>query len=65
VWLPLAADNRDATYLSTLPFNTLSQPGQLLLVAGVNYVEAGVQRACSLACIGHMQLLVMELAVMP
>eukprot|EP00882_Tetradesmus_deserticola_P025153 GHRQ01027612.1.p2 GENE.GHRQ01027612.1~~GHRQ01027612.1.p2 ORF type:complete len:136 (+),score=21.46 GHRQ01027612.1:370-777(+) len=33
-----AGDNRDATYLSALPMVTLNRPGQVLLVAGLNYV---------------------------
>lgn len=37
-------DNRDATYLTALPFNTLSSPGQVLLIAGVNCARAGVSR---------------------
>jgi hypothetical protein len=36
-------DNRDATYLSALPMVTLNQPGEVLLVAGVNYVAEGEQ----------------------
>jgi hypothetical protein len=36
-----AGDNRDCTYLSTLPFNTLDAPDLVLLVAGVNHVKAG------------------------
>jgi hypothetical protein len=40
-----AGDNRDCTYLSTLPFNTLDSPDLVLLVAGINHVKAGVRHA--------------------
>jgi hypothetical protein len=39
-----AGDNRDATYLSALPMVTLNKPGEMLLVAGVNYVAEGEQQ---------------------
>jgi hypothetical protein len=39
-----AGDNRDATYLLALPMVTLNKPGEMLLVAGVNYVAEGEQQ---------------------
>ena len=48
LWLELshAGDNRDCTYLSTLPLSTLDSPGKVLLVAGINYVNAGQHHPC-------------------
>lgn len=37
-------NRRDATYLTALPFNALSSPGQVLLIAGINYAQAGVAK---------------------